>query len=399
MGNGDSHNEKQLAAELAEARRRIVTLETAAADRDLSQLTDAMLDGFSLLTADGVHLDANPALCTMTGFSRDDLIGVGAPHPYWPPEEYAAIEAAFAKTLAGDTATFALTFMRKDGERFPVLVTPSLIRDESGAMISAYATVKDVSEQRRSESALAESEELFRLTFEQAPIGAVLVGLDFRFQRVNARFAQMTGYSVDELLERGFPDITHPDDVPADVQHVRRLAVGEIEEYAREKRYVRKDGSVAWGDVVVRPVRGDDGRPLGFVAMIADITARRRADEERAELFATVQHDRQSMARLIDSMADEVWLVDEQGRFTLANPAALQEFGAAVADETAVLDVAASLEILRPDGTPRPPEEAPPLRALAGEVVRNQEEIVRTPGSASSAIAWSTPHRCGTQMG
>jgi len=133
MGHSDMPTVEQLAAELEEARRHITVLETATADRTLSYLTDTMLDGFSLLSADGFHLDVNPALCEMTGLTRDELVGAGPPHPYWPPEEEAAIQAPFAKTLSGETETFPLTFMRKDGERFPVLVTPSLIRGSPAA--------------------------------------------------------------------------------------------------------------------------------------------------------------------------------------------------------------------------------------------------------------------------
>jgi PAS domain S-box-containing protein len=283
MAEASQPSAARLTVELEEARRRIGVLEAEASGHSLAQLTDTMLDGFSLLSPDGVHLDVNPALCAMTGFARDELIGIGPPHPYWAPDAYPAIEAAFAKTLTGETDTFPLTFMHKSGERFPVLVTPSLIRGKHGAVLAAYATVKDVSELKRSEATLAKSERLFRLTFDQAPIGAALVGLDFRFQRVNARFAQMTGYSTDELLERGFPDITHPDDVAADVVQVKRLMAGDIPEYAREKRYVRKDGSIAWGDVVVRPIAGDDGRPFAFVAMVADISERRRAESALSE--------------------------------------------------------------------------------------------------------------------
>jgi PAS domain S-box-containing protein len=244
----------ELAAELEEARRRIAALEAASADPAFSDLTDSMLDGFSLLSPDGIHLGVNPALCEMTGFTRDELIGVGPPHPYWPPEEEVAIEAALTQTLTGGPEAFALTFRRKNDERFPVVISPSVLRDASGEVVLVYATVKDMSALRRAEAALADSEQLFRLTFEQAPIGAALVASDFRFQRVNRYFSQMTGYSIDELLERGFADITHPDDVDADVAAVKRLIAGESEEYARVKRYVRKDGSIAWGDVVVRPV-------------------------------------------------------------------------------------------------------------------------------------------------
>ena len=343
MDQDDTRSVEGLSAELEAARQRIAALEAESSDAALSRLTDSMLDGFSLLDARGVHLDVNPALCEMTGFAREELIGAGPPHPYWPAEEAEAIQSALATTIAGSAGTFSLTFCRRNGERFPVLVTPSVIRDGGGEMISVYATVKDVSRLRHVEAALAESERLFRLTFDQAPIGSALLGLDFRFRRVNARLARMTGYSMDELLQRGFPDITHPDDVADDIAEVKRLAAGQIDEYAREKRYVRKDGGIAWGDVVVRPVAADDGRPLALIAMVADVTERRRADEERAGLLADVQREKDRIAGIIDSVVDEVWLADVQGRFTLANPAALREFGAGAADNTAVLELAASL--------------------------------------------------------
>ena len=241
-----------------------------------------MLDGFSLLTPDGVHLDVNPALCEMTGFSRTSWSGPGRPIRTGRPKRAPPSRRPSRRRWRAETETFPLTFMRKDGERFPVLVTPSVIRDERRHDLGLRSR-EGRERAARGEAALAESERLFRLTFDQAPIGAALVGLDFRFRRVNARFAQMTGYSAEELLERGFPDITHPDDVAADVVEVKRLAAGEIEEYAREKRYVRKDGGIAWGDVVVRPVAGEDGRPLAFVAMVADVTERRRAEEALRE--------------------------------------------------------------------------------------------------------------------
>ena len=85
------------------------------------------------------------------------------------------------------------------------------------------------------------------------------------------------------------------------------------------------------------------------------------------------------MLALIDSIPDEVWFADAQGRFTLANPSALREFNIGASGLVDVEEMARSLEVYRADGSPRPVEEAPPLRALNGETVRNQEELVRTP--------------------
>lgn len=395
MSDQPTPSAEQLAAELDEARRRIAALEAAGTGPSWLELGERLQDGFWLLDAEGVHLYVNPALCAMTGFAADELVGAGPPHPYWAADDLDAIREAFTKTLAGETATFALTFVRKSGERFPVLVTPTALRDNAGAVTSAFATVKDLSDLRRSEAALAESEELFRLTFDQAPFGAALVRPDFRFRRVNEAFCRMTGYTSEELLQLRFADITHPDDAAVDVPQIRRLTAGEIAEYAREKRYLRHDGRVAWGDVVVRPVRGPDGGVLAMLAMVNDITKRRRAEEQSAQLGAVVRAERDRLAALVASVPDEIWFSDASGTFTLANPAAVAEFGNGAAPGTDVRDLAGRLEVLRADGTPRPVEEAPPLRALAGETVRNLEEIVRTPGSGElrNRLVSSTPVR------
>ena len=73
---------------------------------------------------------------------------------------------------------------------------------------------------------------------------------------------------MEELLKRGFSDITHPDDIASDSAQVERLVAGDIDEYARRRRYIRKDGSVAWGDVVVRPVLDETGKALAFVILM-----------------------------------------------------------------------------------------------------------------------------------
>ena len=118
-------------------------------------LVASMLDGFSVVDAQGVHVQVNDAFCRMTGFTRDELIGAGLPHPYWPPEELEHIQRAYERrTTRGKPSEFELVFMRKNGERFPVILAPSEVKGEHGAVINYMATVKDVSERKQAEAAL-----------------------------------------------------------------------------------------------------------------------------------------------------------------------------------------------------------------------------------------------------
>lgn len=117
-------------------------------------LLDSIQDGFSWGDLQGVLQDANPAFCRITGFSREELVGTGVPRPYWPPEEIERLKSGFASVKAGDTASLELTLMRKNGERFPALLGPSIVRDPSGVIIGYGVTLKDISDRKAAENLL-----------------------------------------------------------------------------------------------------------------------------------------------------------------------------------------------------------------------------------------------------
>ena len=142
-------------------------------------------------------------------------------------------------------------------------------------------------------------------------------------------------------------------------------------------------GRLAAGDLTVRSGPDYTAGELGLLAQSFD----QMADSLQARLEQTkrllndIQMEKDKLSALINSINDEVWFADTQKKFILANPSALREFGLGATEEIDVEKFAESLEVCRPDGSPRPVEEAPALRALQGELVRNLEEIIRTPGS------------------
>ncbi|MGI8910622.1 MAG: PAS domain S-box protein [Rubrobacteraceae bacterium] len=118
-----------------------------------------------------------------------------------------------------------------------------------------------VSKLSASERMLRESEERFRITFDQATVGIAHVAPDGRWLRANQRLCQIVGYPREELLEKSFQDITHADDLDADLEQVNGMLSGKLETYSREKRYLRRDGRGIWVSLAVTLVRDEEGDP------------------------------------------------------------------------------------------------------------------------------------------
>ena len=146
-----------------------------------------------------------------------------------------------------------------------------------------------------SEQFLRESEERFRSIFELAAVGVALVEpRTGRMVKVNSKFCDIVGYSADELLEKRFQDITHPDDLAADLSNVARLLAGEFRSYSREKRYISRSGSIVWVKLTVSPQWAEGQEPTFQIAVVEDITERKRVETlllQSEERYRTVVED------------------------------------------------------------------------------------------------------------
>jgi PAS domain S-box-containing protein len=165
----------------------------------------------------------------------------------------------------------------------------------------------------QAEESLRQSEERFRTAFDHAAIGMALVDRDGRFLRVNAALCTLTGYTEAELLARTFQDITHPDDVAADLARNSRLLAGETGAAQLEKRYLRKDGEVVWIRLNSVLVHDAHGAPLHFISQIEDITERKLAEQEL--------HKRAARFRsLISNATDIITILDADGIIHYKSP-------------------------------------------------------------------------------
>ncbi|MCY2996199.1 MAG: PAS domain S-box protein [Planctomycetota bacterium] len=284
--------------------------ETLRQERDFSQkLIAAMQDGFSILDPRGAHLDVNPAFCQMTGFSREELLDTRPPHPYWPPKEYAAIEQAFQQTQRGEFDNFELTFMRKDGQRFPVIVSPSWIKDQQGHVVSYFSTVKDISVRRLAEAAVRDREARYRAVVETSLDGFWIVDLEGRLLEVNDAYVRRSGYSRDELLTMRVADL-EAKEAPADIAaHIERTKSqgGDI----FQTLHRAKDGTIWQAEIDSTYWPMNKGC---FFLFIQDIAHRKRAEfllQTRAQLVDMVQAD--SVDRTLQFALDQAELLTGSG--------------------------------------------------------------------------------------
>ena len=150
--------------------------------------------------------------------------------------------------------------------------------------------ILEVTELKRAQAALREREEEFRAIFEGAAIGIAQVGKDGKFIKVNPGLCQILGYSEAELLQLGYEDITHPEDLPADNRYIRQVLMNHRDGYVIEKRYIRKDGKYIWAHLSVSVVREESGEIKYAIGVLEDISDRKQAELDLHLVNERLQH-------------------------------------------------------------------------------------------------------------
>jgi PAS domain S-box-containing protein len=246
----------------------------------LQEMLDSMPNPIFYKDTDGAYLGCNKAFEIFFGLTKEAILGktVYDVNPSDLAATYHRKDLELLSTRGLQTYESSVEDIK--GIRHEVIFNKAVFTRKDNTPGGIVGIFLDITERKRMEDALRESEERFRRIFDESPIGASVVSLDFRFLRVNTEFCRITGYTEQELLACGFPDITFPEDLDTDIEMKKALIAGEIDHYQRDKRYVRKDGRITWVHLSVCLMRDAAGQPQYFLPMVEDITERMKLDED-----------------------------------------------------------------------------------------------------------------------
>jgi PAS domain S-box-containing protein len=208
------------------------------------------------------------------------------------------------RVLAGEELTQEEDFLtRENGRAEWTRWSMKPWRTADGRISGVLLFSEVITQQVEASHALAESEVRFRATFENAAVGIAHLTCDLKWLRANKALCCTLGYSVDELVTKSLREITHPDDHAGNLAHIERMRRGKIDSYEVEKRYLRRDGTVVWGKATVSCVRKNDGSIDYLVAVIQDISGRKRAEEQIHLLTREVNHRAKNVLSLVQAIA------------------------------------------------------------------------------------------------
>ena len=245
-------------------------------------------EGIYQYTPEGSYLSANPALAKMFGFeSPSELVTTisdMARQTFVRPEKWTEFRQMLE--TRGTVKGFEAERYRKDGSRFWMSINGHMVGDAQGRALYYEGTNQDITERKRAETVLRESEEKFRTLFESAPIGMALHDANGKYLQTNQAYQRMLGYTDEELRSSSVRRITYPDDVIEGQRLFGEFRDGKLERYQREKRYIHKDGHLVWAQASASALRNNKSELIYIISMVEDITERKELEQEVLETSA-----------------------------------------------------------------------------------------------------------------
>jgi diguanylate cyclase (GGDEF)-like protein/PAS domain S-box-containing protein len=263
---------------------------------------------------DGRFIRCNQRFADIIGYSLDEIRSLTF-QQISPPQDIDISLDVLKQMVDGTTgpATWEKRYLRKDGSLTWTKLTVSPQHDAEGRTIHFIAIVEDINTQKAAEQrlslaqdALRHSEERYRATFEQAAVGIAHIAFNGAFLQCNARFAEIVGYSPDEILGLNAIAITDPLYLPETLPLFEKCASGSAEKATFKKRYIRKDGSLTWVKVTLSAQRDTQGKPVHLIAFVEDINFRKATEQRLAAAQEALRHSEERYRTAFQTTIDAI---------------------------------------------------------------------------------------------
>lgn len=299
------------------------TRELEASRQQLQAILDGTSDAVFIKDTQGRYLLLNEATARFVGRREGEVIGRDDRFLFSPTDAQAVMEADRKVMTGGETMTYEDVATTADGVQRTFLSTKGPLFDGQGCVTGLFGIARDITERKRAEQALRESEERFRNVFEHAGTGIAITDLDGRFLRGNPAYCALLGYTEAELREMRFTQVVHPADLGANLVEVNRLCAQEVPSFEIENRFRHKDGHDVWVHKFVSQLRDDSGQPTAMFTLVTDITERRRMhdvlEQRVAERTEALRISEAFNKEVLDSLSAHVVVLDATGIIVAVN--------------------------------------------------------------------------------
>jgi PAS domain S-box-containing protein len=262
-----------------------------------------------LLDKDLTIVEANDRALESYQYTRDEFIGMKL-DKIRAPESLALLQGNLDDVDENEYSTFETVHLRKNNTTFPIEISSRLVIIDGSKYYQSIG--REITERKRVENTLKESENRFRKIFEESPVSMLMTAKDFVIIRANLSFCTLLGYQEEELKLFTFRNFTHPDYIKDDNIALLKLISGQIPVYNTEKQYIHKNGTLIWGSTTVSIIRNEKDEVQFFLVMIEDITLRKRAESELDNSVSLLKAS-------FESTEDGLLVVNSVGKTVLFN--------------------------------------------------------------------------------
>jgi len=245
---------------------------------------------------------ANKEFVRLSGYSKEELEGKKSWTEFAAHEELERLRKYHYGRRKGEKAPTSYEFkaIDREGNLMDVYINVAVIPKTKESVIS----IMDITERKRVEEALRESEERFRSLFDNLSVGVAMIERDGRVSAVNKTVCHFLDYSQEELIGMPLSELIHPEDLDADRDLFKPIINGEEDNCLVDKRYVRKGGEIVWGRLHLSGVKDDEGHIKYMTAICEDITECKLVEKallaknsELASVFARCKHMKAALNR------------------------------------------------------------------------------------------------------